>query len=110
VPGVILFVRWSLSDPILLSTDDGVIEALQRSWRVTGTHFWPILVALLAIYGPGFGLAISAFALEAVSPGNIVPVILANLALTAGLIAGWHAAVAIYALLEAPDQLAETFA
>jgi len=110
VPGVLLFVRWSLSSPILLAADGGVTEAMQRSWAATGPYFWPILVAFLCVYGPVFGLGISAYALQGLLPGNVVPLILANLALNGGLIAGWHVAVAAYALLEGPDRLAATFA
>lgn len=110
VPGVILFVRWSISSPMLLAEDDGVSEAMQRSWAVTRPFFWPILGAFFCVYGPGFGLAIAAYALEGLIPGNVGPLIVANLALNGGLIAGWHVAVAVYALAKGPDQLAVTFA
>jgi hypothetical protein len=110
VPGIILFIRWSLANPILLGGDESVTEAMQHSWRATGLHFWPILVAFLALYGPTLALVFAAFWLDSPSPGGIIPVVLTNFVLNAGLIAGWHAAVAIYALLEAPARLAETFA
>ena len=50
------------------------------------------------------------FAAFWVQTDGIVPVVLTNIALNAGLIAGWHVAVATYALVEGPDRLADTFA
>ena len=110
IPGLVLAVRWSASDPILLGSDDSVTEAMQHSWRATGPHFWPILVALLGVYGPSWGLAASVYVLEGIGYSGTPAIVLADLALETGVIAGWHLAVAIYALLEGPDRLAETFA
>lgn len=109
LPGIFFFVRWSLSSPILLSREESVTEAMRQSWHKTTGYFWPVLGALLALYGPGFALGILAFGLNDALSGNFGLVILANAALNAGLIAGWHGSVAIYVLLGAPDPLAETF-
>jgi hypothetical protein len=110
LPGIFLFIRWSASSPMLLGGEGGVTEAMQASWRATGPHFSAILVAFLALYAPSWGLGLAAHALGGVASGNLIAIIVANVALNAGLIAGWHAAVAIYNFLEAPDRLAETFA
>ena len=110
IPGIVLAVRWSASAPILVDTDDGVIESLQHSWRLTGPAFWPILVALLAIWGPALLFGIVTFSLGDLMPGEILPIALSDFGFELGLVASWHAAVAIYVLLEPKDRLAETFA
>ena len=109
VPGVVLMVRWSIAVPILLGSDDSVFAALRRSWRETGPHFWPILLAFLAIYAPMILLVITGGWLEIILPGSLFGILLFNLALNGGLIAGWHAAVAIPVALGDSAGLTEVF-
>lgn len=96
VPGIILFVRWSIAVPILIDTGDGVIDSLRRSWRDTAGCFWPILLTYLALYGPAILAAALGYALATRNPDNLAGVVVANLAMNGGLVAGWHATVAIY--------------
>lgn len=110
VPGLILLVRWSVSAPILLDGDDSVTEAMQQSWRLTGPHFWAILLSFVALYGSGLVIAAAAFAVGNSARTAIVPVVLADVAFNAALIAGWYAAVAIHLLLGPRHRLEETFA
>lgn len=109
VPGIVLFVRWSIAVPILLDTDEGVIDSLRRSWRDTGADFWPILVTWLVVYGPAVLGAALGYALAVWYPDSLAGVVVANLALNGGLIVGWHAAVAIYSHFQSPPSIATVF-
>ena len=101
VPGIVLLVRWSIAIPILLDSDEGVFAALGRSWRETEPHFWPILLAYLPIYAPTILIAISGVWLEIEVSGDLIGTLVLNLALNGAAIAGWYAAVAIYAAIYA---------
>lgn len=109
IPGIVLLVRWSIAVPILLNSEEGVFGALGESWRATEGHFWPILVALLAIYGCGVAVAIGGAGMEVMLGDRLIGTIVLNLGLNGGLIAGWHAAVAIYAAMSNEGPLGEIF-
>ena len=109
VPGIILFVRWSIGPPILLGSDEGAIDSMRRSWHETEGHFWPILAALSAIYLPAVAFAGAAFLTPSLFPSALPGIVLINLVLQAGVIAGWHAAVAIYVLVGGPAALTRVF-
>ena len=109
VPGIVLFVRWSIAVPILLDTGDGVTDSLRRSWHDTEGCFWPILVTYLVLYGPAVAAAALGYALATWNPDNLAGVVVANLALNGGLIVGWHAAVAIYSHFQSPPSIAAVF-
>ena len=106
-PGLFLFVRWSISVPILLGPDDpGVIESLRRSWRETQGRFWRIF----GVYALIWAIAGVAIGVGAGMENLVLSMILTNLGLNAGLVAGWHAAVAIYAASGPSATLEEVFA
>lgn len=109
VPGIVLIVRWSISAPILLGSDERAIDAIRLSWRATEGRFWPILGAFLAIYAPAFLLVAAAYALQYALPSPIPAVIMANILLQGCIIAGWHAAIAIYSLVRDPTALSRIF-
>ena len=110
LPGVILFVRWSLGVPIVLSQRVSAIEALRQSWQATERHFWPILAVLLIVYLP---LGLLAFGLVAATAEGapIVSAIAFNLLLSVMLVTGWHATVAMFLAAQVkPQSLEEVFA
>ena len=109
VPGIVLFVRWSIAVPILLDTDEGPADSLRRSWRETGPCFWPILVTYLALYGPAVLVAVLGYAWADRDPGNLAGVVVANIGLNVGLILGWHAAVAIYSHFQSRASISTVF-
>lgn len=111
VPGIILLVRWSISVPYVISDDQiGVIEAIQRSWEETGDAFWPILLTLLIFYLPVGLASFAAGYFPGFETGNAISSIAFNLFLNAGLIGGWHVAVAVFGARRPESRLAETFA
>ena len=109
VPGIIFFVRWSISTPILLGSDAGVVESLQRSWRETEQHFWPILGALAAIHAPALALDVAAYVAPGTMAAPLAVAIVINLIFQAAAIAGWYAAVAICTLLAGRGTLSKVF-
>jgi hypothetical protein len=111
VPGIVLAVRWSASIPYALADGyDGVGDAIGRSWRGTQGHAWSIFLALLLCYGLVLGATFTLGFLEGVGGENIAIVIALDAGMQLGLIAGWHAAVAIYTLVERPRGLSQVFA
>jgi len=110
VPGIYLAARWSAADAALLSEGEGVSAALGKSWEMTASHIWPIVGALLVVYGPVFGVSFGI----GFSLGDTIPVLISavtNLLIFTGLAFGWLMGIAIYALLQpATDTLAEVFA
>ena len=113
VPAIIVFVRWSISGPSLVASDQSITEALGESWRQTQGHFWPILLAFIAVYVPPVTAAILAVLADG-SPLGQTPGIAATmvfeLSINTGLVLGWHATVAIYAMFERQRGVAEVFA
>ena len=108
VPAVILSVRWFVSVPALIGEEVGVFAALGRSWEETKGRFWPIFIVLIAVYAlmiPGMAL----LALNEITPNFGVLDILANALIAACSVAGWHAAVAVYADRLGKSTLAEVF-
>lgn len=110
IPGVVALVRWSMAVPIVLSERNGAMNALRESWYRTEGHFWPILGLLLIIYAP---LLVLIMAVGALMPSTLVLTasILENGVLSLMLVAGWHAAVALFLASDPPMQpLEEVFA
>lgn len=109
VPGVILLVRWSIAMPCLLSSDDGIFDCMRRSWHQTEGHFWPVFTGFLAVYLPPLVLGLGGLAAAEWGGQPYAGILLAGLALNMALVAGWLAAVAIFAMLNPAPALVETF-
>lgn len=109
IPGVILFVRWSLAGPILIGSEKGVTGSLQASWDETRGLFWPILGASLAVYGPLIPLA-AATATESLTGMSLVASALTiNLVSNACVVAGWYLSLAILLAIVGDRPLAKVF-
>lgn len=109
IPGLVLVARWSIATPLLLGSDRGIFASLEQSWRQTSGFTWPILTSFLVIYLPGVAVAAVGFALMETASVAYGAVLVANLVLNASLIAGWHASVAIFTLINASPRVAEVF-
>ena len=108
VPGLVLFVRWSMSVPYALAEDLGATDSLRASFEETRDSFWPILLLLSACYVP-FGIAIAGMALLEADGVTIFSSVLINMLINLALFAGWHASVAVY-LAKRGNALPEVFA
>jgi len=110
IPGIVLGIRWSASVPYALADGyDGVSDAIGRSWRSTQGRAWPIFLALLLCYGLVLGATFTLGFLQGLGEDNMAVIIVLDAGLQLGLIAGWHAAVAIYTLVERPRGLSQVF-
>lgn len=97
VPGIFLFVRWSLSAAFLLAEDIGPSDAMRRSWEATQGNFGAVLAPLVIVYSPALALAIAIGLLF--DPGiaaNLTVSSVFNLLLEGVIIVGWHLQVALY--------------
>jgi len=94
IPGVIVFVRWSMALPIALSSGAGVTDSMKRSWQRSEGHFWPIFCLLMLVYVPVLGAVVVAGVLAEQAP--VLSSIVMNAILTLGLAAGWFASLATF--------------
>jgi hypothetical protein len=109
IPGLVLFARWSIATPLLLTSNEGVFACIEQSWRQTKGYAGPIIASFLVIYLPGLGLFFAGVWLAETSGLSHTGIIAMNLMLNASLIAGWHASVAIFTLLHSSPRVAEIF-
>ena len=107
VPGIYLLVRWSVSVPVLIAEDAGVVESLTRSGEEIEGRFWPVLgfgavFAVALVLAASMGVALSGFGIGALIASSILS--------NATLVAFWHGAVAVYAAGRSHARIAEVFA
>jgi hypothetical protein len=108
LPGIFLFVRWSIATPAVIATNDRLSDAMSYSWRETEPNSWPILLAFVVIYGAAAaGVAVGFLLEQQTTPYGTI---LLEVSLNGGLIAGWHAGVAIYAETQHKSRYSEVFA
>ena len=50
VPGLYLLARWSLAQPLAVARNQGAIEAMRESWKLTRADAWT-LVGVFAVFG-----------------------------------------------------------
>jgi uncharacterized membrane protein YfcA len=111
LPGVYLNARWLMAAPIIIADDKAMSEGMSESWERTRDSAWPIVGALLALYGCGFGLGMVPFFLsgEENPPTEYAAAGYLFFALTSTL--GWLMAVGAYRLMSSRTQsLEEIFA
>jgi hypothetical protein len=109
VPGIILFVRWSLAVPILIDRAVPTADAVALSWAQTAGHFGPILAIFTLVYAPGLLLFGASFMSDADAAPNLLTLILSDILLEASLIAGWTCAVAAYSMITEFEPLSQIF-
>ncbi|GAA4767213.1 hypothetical protein GCM10023219_10990 [Stakelama sediminis] len=112
LPGLYLWVRWSIAVPVAIAEREPVGAAIGESWRRTNGHVIPIALCGLLIWGPmlvGAGLV---GYWEGLGRGVSIPlVLLANILAVTPTVLGWYLSVAVYELLSGrTSELAEVFA
>lgn len=110
LPGLYLAARWRIAVPRLLSSDDGVMQAIGFSYSRTGPHARSLMLASLLAASPIVGMVVP-FAIAGDGAMPVPLALVANALLYAGIIAGWLLDLAAYRLIADPGgELVETFA
>jgi hypothetical protein len=93
VPGLYLYVRWSLATPILIAEGAGPIASLTRSGEEISGRFWPVAGLFLLV-----GLLwVGAAAVAGVFPEHwLLSSLGTNAALNWAQVTAWCGAVAVY--------------
>ena len=95
LPGLFLAVRWSLSMPILLARDCGIIDSLRQSWKMTSAYFWPIFGTLSLAYLP-FIFAIVMIIIFPEPTSALWGLISVELVTSVSILFGWYVQIAFY--------------
>lgn len=104
IPGLYIAARWMLAEPLVLLDGCGIMEALERSWRLTGSAAWS-LVGVVAVS------AVPALLFVVLETTTSAPAVLLQDLLGACL-AAYSIALVVHAHSELSDRvkpLAETF-
>lgn len=113
LPGLYLFARWSIVDPLILGDGMGMSEAMSESWKRTGPFALHIALAFGILYLPwAVGLAMLFLA---VGDGGTTPIspmtsALSNLLLYFSMVASWYAMVAVAGYVWKHEDLGDIFA
>lgn len=111
LPGIYLWVRWSLVAPLIAGEGMRAGEAISESWARTQGLVGPISAALLIFSVPVMLFIVTlAFHSEYEAP-PIGLALISNLLAYSSQALGWNCAVAIHALIQPPsNDLEEVFA
>jgi hypothetical protein len=97
IPGLVIFARWSLAQPMLMAQGIGAKQALGESWARTSGAEFPILVAALALLAVPVAVIIACAVLF--DPADPMGIVIAQLAGSATTIVSVAMGVALYRLL-----------
>jgi hypothetical protein len=106
LPGLYLYVRWSLATPILIAEGAGPVEALTRSGQEVSGRFWPVaglflLVGLPWLAGTSMEILLA--------PLTLLSSLLSNGLAYLSIIMAWCAAIAVYRDGRKDERLEEVF-
>jgi predicted permease len=99
IPGLFLMARWSVAQPLLVTRGGGVTAAMRDSWERTRGNEFPILVAVIVLFG--LLIAISIFASLSFEEDDPVGIVVSQLASSATSLIGIAMGVALYGLVVA---------
>lgn len=107
LPGLYLYVRWSLAAPILIAEGVGPAEALRRSGEEISGRFWPVAGLFLLVAVPWVaGLTIAVLPTRL----TLLSSLLSNGLLYLSIVTSWCAAAAVYREGRGDERLSEVFA
>lgn len=101
LPGLILMARWSVAQPLLLTSRAGVMDALRTSWERTRGNEFPIIAAALALIA--LFVVVMIFAAVVYDEGDWVGMILSQLASTGMSVVLAAMGVALFELILGSD-------
>jgi predicted permease len=99
LPGLFLMARWSVAQPLLITRGGGVMAAMRDSWERTRGNEFPILVAVIVLFG--LLIAVSIFAGLSFEEDDPVGIVVSQLASSATSLIGIAMGVALYGLIVA---------
>jgi hypothetical protein len=97
IPGLVIFARWSLAQPMLMAQGIGPKQALGESWARTSGAELPILVAALALLAVPVAVIVACAMLF--DPSDPVGIVIAQLAGSATSVVSVAMGVALYGLI-----------
>lgn len=111
IPGLFLYARWAMVDPLIIGKGARMKEAMWESWDRSSGNVLQIMLAFGVLLIP-WAIAIGAVLASLDTYGREAPVlvIVANLGIYLGMIASWYGAVALYSFNATRDDLGEIFA
>jgi hypothetical protein len=97
IPALFLMARWSLAQPLVVARGDGVMKAFGQSWERTSGNDFPILIAVLVLVMIPTAIAIAAGVMFA--KGDVVGMIVTQVAQTVASLLGLCMSVALYGII-----------
>jgi hypothetical protein len=97
IPGLVIFARWSLAQPMLMAQGVGPKQALGESWARTSGAEFPILVAALALLAVPVAVIIACSVLF--DPADPTGIVISQLAGSATSVVSVAMGVALYGLI-----------
>lgn len=97
LPGLFLMARWSVASPLVIVRGGSPIKAMQDSWERTKGNEFPILVAIVVLFG--LLIAISIFASWRLGQEDPLGIIVSQVVSSATSLIGVAMGVALYGLL-----------
>ena len=107
IPGLFLMARWSVASPLVIVRGGGPIQAMKDSWERTKGNEFPILVAIIILFGLLIGISIAAGLMF--EPDDPVGIAVAQLVSSATSLIGIAMGTALYGLLVAGSREARAF-
>lgn len=92
VPGLFLFVRWSLSVVILIAKNGSILGSLRESWALTKGHE----IRIATVFLPQWLLLGASLLIVAIAPEGPVNDIVSEILLSVALLLGWMLPVPLY--------------
>lgn len=99
LPGLFLMARWMVASPLLIARGGGVMAAMRDSWERTRDNEFPILVAMLVLWG--LPVAVTIFAGIRFEQEDPVGIVVSQIASRVISVIGIAMAVALYGLIVA---------
>jgi hypothetical protein len=106
LPGLFLMARWIVASPLLITRGGGVMAAMRDSWERTRGNEFPILVAVIVLFGLLIGVSI--FAGLSFEEDDPVGIVVSQLASSATSLIGIAMGVALYGLIVAGSSATKT--
>lgn len=94
IPGLFLIGRWSISLPVLIAQNEGVMDSLGTSWRWTVDRFWLCLSSILLVWTPTAAFTVMLIWFGGLSP--LVETIFFEALISITMLLSWFVSVALY--------------